>query len=332
MMMYPKAQEQSPSQASALTSARSHASHMSNGISTSSNLSRQSSMRTRKSWADYSSSDEDVSSNTATANTANTEDTTQHSFEDVSNLSRQLKKEGPQPLALLGHRLQQSQELSEDVGAKAASSSSSFFEAIGLASRCSQPTSSTSQARAAFSRDHCQLGEESSTSQGADWSEGSEQHSGGKCRPCIFYRKVVGCENGRTCSYCHLEHERRPRHQRHLRRSRNKDAGELGEVEHFASFLLPTALEQPGEGTKALEDGVGLASHRQSPEPILGPYDALQPPPNHSIRAAASAAPVAKASSCLLSRTLLPYNTANWEDTEPARMLHAFGAVSMQDH
>mmetsp|Transcript_35183 Transcript_35183/g.64246 ORF Transcript_35183/g.64246 Transcript_35183/m.64246 type:complete len:236 (+) Transcript_35183:102-809(+) len=48
-------------------------------------------------------------------------------------------------------------------------------------------------------------------------SVGSEGHNLGLCRPCIFFPKAVGCENGRNCAYCHLEHDSRARHRRHLR-------------------------------------------------------------------------------------------------------------------
>merc|ERR1719343_1779800 len=33
---------------------------------------------------------------------------------------------------------------------------------------------------------------------------GSILHGTGKCRPCAWFWKPVGCQNDRTCGYCHL--------------------------------------------------------------------------------------------------------------------------------
>mmetsp|Transcript_49 Transcript_49/g.120 ORF Transcript_49/g.120 Transcript_49/m.120 type:complete len:324 (-) Transcript_49:197-1168(-) len=52
------------------------------------------------------------------------------------------------------------------------------------------------------------------------FSEGSELHSIGACRPCIFFPKQVGCHNGSECDYCHLDHASRIHHRRHRRRHR----------------------------------------------------------------------------------------------------------------
>mmetsp|Transcript_21033 Transcript_21033/g.45553 ORF Transcript_21033/g.45553 Transcript_21033/m.45553 type:complete len:368 (-) Transcript_21033:103-1206(-) len=35
-------------------------------------------------------------------------------------------------------------------------------------------------------------------------SLGSENHSVGTCRPCAWFWKEVGCQNGQSCNYCHL--------------------------------------------------------------------------------------------------------------------------------
>lgn len=37
-----------------------------------------------------------------------------------------------------------------------------------------------------------------------NWSEGSELHALGKCRPCVWFWKQSGCKTGRSCSWCHL--------------------------------------------------------------------------------------------------------------------------------
>lgn len=38
-------------------------------------------------------------------------------------------------------------------------------------------------------------------------SAGSALHHAGGCRPCAWFWKDVGCQNGATCSYCHLCNE-----------------------------------------------------------------------------------------------------------------------------
>lgn len=35
-------------------------------------------------------------------------------------------------------------------------------------------------------------------------SLGSSSHSVGKCKPCAFFHREVGCANGAACSFCHL--------------------------------------------------------------------------------------------------------------------------------
>jgi hypothetical protein len=35
-------------------------------------------------------------------------------------------------------------------------------------------------------------------------SEGLLSHSRGNCKPCAWFWKPSGCQNGRNCSYCHL--------------------------------------------------------------------------------------------------------------------------------
>lgn len=42
--------------------------------------------------------------------------------------------------------------------------------------------------------------------QGSRWSPGCAQHSTGMCKPCFFFAMSVGCRNGSSCSFCHLDH------------------------------------------------------------------------------------------------------------------------------
>mmetsp|Transcript_34193 Transcript_34193/g.97148 ORF Transcript_34193/g.97148 Transcript_34193/m.97148 type:complete len:188 (-) Transcript_34193:126-689(-) len=41
---------------------------------------------------------------------------------------------------------------------------------------------------------------------GASRSAGSAAHSGGKCRPCLFFRTPEGCASGIDCRFCHEPH------------------------------------------------------------------------------------------------------------------------------
>jgi len=38
------------------------------------------------------------------------------------------------------------------------------------------------------------------------WSAGAVHHATGKCRPCHYIHSRSGCENGKTCEYCHFPH------------------------------------------------------------------------------------------------------------------------------
>lgn len=40
-------------------------------------------------------------------------------------------------------------------------------------------------------------------------SAGSILHEAGKCKPCLFVHSKVGCQNDKSCQFCHLAHRRR---------------------------------------------------------------------------------------------------------------------------
>jgi len=40
-------------------------------------------------------------------------------------------------------------------------------------------------------------------------SLGSAAHDIGHCKPCLFVHTHVGCSNGSSCEFCHLEHKRK---------------------------------------------------------------------------------------------------------------------------
>mmetsp|Transcript_54715 Transcript_54715/g.143244 ORF Transcript_54715/g.143244 Transcript_54715/m.143244 type:complete len:95 (+) Transcript_54715:2-286(+) len=48
-------------------------------------------------------------------------------------------------------------------------------------------------------------------SQGLVTSIGSAAHATGECKPCIFYRQIVGCAKGADCLFCHIRHARQER-------------------------------------------------------------------------------------------------------------------------
>jgi len=58
---------------------------------------------------------------------------------------------------------------------------------------------------------------------------GSELHSVGQCKPCFWLQSKDGCENGSSCQFCHLPHERvvRIRPCKTKRARAKKRAGEL---------------------------------------------------------------------------------------------------------
>jgi len=111
---------------------------------------------------------------------------------------------------------------------------------------------------------------------GPAWSVGSLAHASGDCRPCIFFPKLVGCDNGRDCLYCHCDdHTPRVRHRRHLQRRRRRrrplgtmpeagdedgaDGGNYGASTSFDSSA-PSAQElspsRRGRGNRHSEDGL----------------------------------------------------------------------------
>lgn len=51
-------------------------------------------------------------------------------------------------------------------------------------------------------------------------SVGSDLHEDGKCKPCVFYHELEGCQHGTACTFCHAcpprEFERRKRLRRNL--------------------------------------------------------------------------------------------------------------------
>eukprot|EP00434_Breviolum_minutum_P004222 symbB.v1.2.003721.t1/scaffold176.1/size287750/3 len=60
-----------------------------------------------------------------------------------------------------------------------------------------------------------------------------------KCNPCVFFNSALGCRNGETCEYCHLEHPKISQHRpRKMTRDKIKAriekclGGPAGEMHH----------------------------------------------------------------------------------------------------
>lgn len=90
--------------------------------------------------------------------------------------------------------------------------------------------------------------EQSWSAKPGEWSVGAANHATNSCRPCIFFPKSNGCENGESCEFCHLEHSSRVAHRRqhgHRRRHRGGKGGAAN------SLLKGTAEESDEEGAGA---------------------------------------------------------------------------------
>jgi hypothetical protein len=94
-------------------------------------------------------------------------------------------------------------------------------------------------------------------------SKGSEKHSSGECRPCVWYWKPNSCVNGKDCLHCHLcpETEIKRRKKAKLNRMRRSGdtqaAGEDGEDtssddagEEEVGSALPKLQGQNGRATR----------------------------------------------------------------------------------
>jgi len=61
--------------------------------------------------------------------------------------------------------------------------------------------------------------------------QGSALHASGSCKPCIFFKKTVGCRMGFQCAFCHLPHtgcrKMRPSKQRRQRIKRRAQSDAL---------------------------------------------------------------------------------------------------------
>lgn len=82
-------------------------------------------------------------------------------------------------------------------------------------------TSDSNNASVSADKKTTETGMDASSSQGprvpvpsSDSDEPSEtiarQHQEGRCNPCVFHNSLLGCDKGRTCSYCHFDHNSPP--------------------------------------------------------------------------------------------------------------------------
>lgn len=90
------------------------------------------------------------------------------------------------------------------------------------------------------------------------WSAGSELHSKGKCRPCSYVGRQIGCMNGESCEFCHMYHPSRNR-PRKAKRNRCKrlvsvlDSVDFGDRDQLTQVV--TTLSGTNEYMKNLVKG-----------------------------------------------------------------------------
>jgi len=89
-------------------------------------------------------------------------------------------------------------------------------------------------------------------------SVGSATHGTGECRPCAWFWKPQGCQNGQECRHCHLCPEGEMR-------ARKKDKAE--------------SLRQEKELNQQLDEGSPLGLGQVWPQPAGLPFLPLMPPP-----------------------------------------------------
>lgn len=120
---------------------------------------------------------------------------------------------------------------------------------------------------------------------GTPSSIGAIGHEAGTCKPCLFYRTKMGCNNGVHCPHCHLRHRRSER-QRPCKGKRDRYrkmlvvqeallAAEEGvqddadEEEDWEEHAVPSSGNQNGavrsKKRKRLASDVGEVGSRQDP-------------------------------------------------------------------
>jgi len=92
-------------------------------------------------------------------------------------------------------------------------------------------------------------------------SHGSVLHSLGSCRPCGFFWKSTGCQNGKDCQHCHLCPEGKAKHRKKQRQAQSR-----------AHTLAKSELACPTPSTSASDDDTmvrGADSRRPSLDSVL---------------------------------------------------------------
>jgi len=84
-------------------------------------------------------------------------------------------------------------------------------------------------------------------------STGSQLHSSGRCRPCMFSHTVIGCANGASCDFCHLSHHRR-RAARPCKAKRERFKAIADRQAREAGLLGSDAEGGAAEGLEAVAD------------------------------------------------------------------------------
>lgn len=108
------------------------------------------------------------------------------------------------------------------------------------------------------------------TPQGRDLgslSVGSDLHSDGKCKPCVFYHEPQGCSNGTSCAFCHAcpphEFERRKR----LRQSLLKPKGKVGHRRQGSDASTTASIASDRKLSHSRQSSMNTASDGRKTSP-----------------------------------------------------------------
>eukprot|EP00443_Scrippsiella_acuminata_P048627 CAMPEP_0115185882 /NCGR_PEP_ID=MMETSP0270-20121206/9699_1 /TAXON_ID=71861 /ORGANISM="Scrippsiella trochoidea, Strain CCMP3099" /LENGTH=619 /DNA_ID=CAMNT_0002598997 /DNA_START=110 /DNA_END=1969 /DNA_ORIENTATION=+ len=111
-------------------------------------------------------------------------------------------------------------------------------------------------------------------------SAGSMLHSSGQCRPCAWYYKLQGCQNGAECRHCHMCPEGEIKARRKAKTASGGGAtsgGDTSEAEPKAAgeatteqLRLPFASKRPSGAAAADEAPASATSGGAEPAPSVG--------------------------------------------------------------
>jgi hypothetical protein len=122
--------------------------------------------------------------------------------------------------------------------------SSSLSDSASSALQSSDLESSVDGPGAQGPGDARELAQQEGLAAGDHPSVGSIRHELGACKPCLFVRTHVGCQNGMNCTFCH-----------YLHKSKSKPRPCKGKRDRYRKLLI--RMEQNAEGKAQVEDDDG---------------------------------------------------------------------------